>query len=303
MTSIMTFFIKVIYNLQYNKYNNIKTNYMNFNGKKYIMNYMFIIRGEKMEKPKYFNVKEFNNIKEIIYNSANKYKDNTAFIIKHQKDKKTQYENITYKRLLEDINKLGTALYEHGYKGKRIAIIGRNRYQWVISHLSNLLGGIVSIPLDKDLQYDELENSLIRSKADCIIFDEKLANNISQIKKKGNTNLSGFICMSELEGYETIGKLIDQGEKLINNGKKDYINAKIDEKAMNILLFTSGTTAKSKAVMLSHKNISSNIYAMQLVEDIRSTDSNIAFLPFHHIFGSTCLIMMLASGVKTSFPD
>ncbi len=256
-----------------------------------------------MKKPKYFNVKEFNNIKEIIYNSANQYKDNTAFIIKHQKDKKTQYENITYKRLLEDINKLGTALYEHGYKGKRIAIIGRNRYQWVISHLSNLLGGIVSIPLDKDLQYGELENSLIRSKADCIIFDEKLANNISQIKKKGNTNLSEFICMSELEGYETIEKLIKQGEKLINNGKKDYINAKIDEKAMNILLFTSGTTAKSKAVMLSHKNIASNIYAMQLVEDIRSTDSNIAFLPFHHIFGSTCLIMMLASGVKTSFPD
>ena len=256
-----------------------------------------------MKKPKYFNVEEFNNIKDIIYNSANKYKDNIAFIIKHQKDKKTQYENITYKRLLEDINKLGTALYEHGYKGKRIAIIGRNRYEWVISHLSNLLGGIVSIPLDKDLQYDELENSLIRSKADCIIFDEKLANNISEIKKRKNTNLSEFICMSELEGYETIGKLIEQGEKLINNGKKDYINAKIDEKAMNILLFTSGTTAKSKAVMLSHKNIASNIYAMQLVEDIRSTDSNIAFLPFHHIFGSTCLIMMLASGVKTSFPD
>ena len=72
---------------------------------------------------------------------------------------------------------------------------------------------------------------------------------------------------------------------------------------MNILLFTSGTTSASKAVMLSQKNIASNIYALQSVEDIRETDTNIAFLPFHHIFGSTCLIMMLASGVKTVFPD
>ena len=72
---------------------------------------------------------------------------------------------------------------------------------------------------------------------------------------------------------------------------------------MNIILFTSGTTSKSKAVMLSQKNIASNIYAMQCVEDIRSTDTNIAFLPFHHIFGSTCMAMMIACGVKTVFPD
>ena len=72
---------------------------------------------------------------------------------------------------------------------------------------------------------------------------------------------------------------------------------------MSILLFTSGTTSQSKAVMLSQKNIASNIYAMQCVEDIRCTDTNIAFLPFHHIFGSTCITMMLASGVKTVFPD
>ena len=98
-------------------------------------------------------------------------------------------------------------------------------------------------------------------------------------------------------------ELVDRGEELLKQGKKDYLNAKIDENAMNILLFTSGTTSNSKAVMLSQKNIASNIYAMQRVEDMRSTDTNIAFLPFHHIFGSTCMIMMLAQGIKTVFPD
>lgn len=253
---------------------------------------------------KIFEAKEFNNIKEIIYHCTNKYSDKIAFVIKHQENKKVTYENVTYKKLLEDINKLGTALYEIGLvKGKRIAVIGKNRYEWALAHISNLLGGMVSVPLDKDLQYDELENSLIRSKADCIIFDEKLTEKIEKIKLEGKTNLKEYICMSEIEGYKSVKELIEKGEHLLNEGNTNYINAQINENEMNILLFTSGTTSKSKAVMLSQKNIASNIYAMQCVEDIRSTDTNIAFLPFHHIFGSTCIIMMLASGVKTVFPD
>lgn len=249
------------------------------------------------------NIKEFNNIKEIIYNSAEMYSDNTAFVIKHKENSKVTYENISYADLLKNINKLGTALYNMGFKGKRIAVIGKNRYEWVIAHLANLLGGIVSIPLDKDLQYDELENSLIRSKADAIIFDEKLADIIEQIKVNDKTNLKEFICMTKNDKFNSLDKLITTGEKLINDGNQSYINAKINEDELAIILFTSGTTSKSKAVMLSQKNIASNIYGMQLVEDIRSTDTNIAFLPFHHIFGSTCLIMMLACGVKTTFPD
>lgn len=252
---------------------------------------------------KLYNAVEFNNIKEIIYNSAKVYSEKIAYVIKHVKDSKAEYENITYKRLLEDVNKLGTALYNMGMKGKRIAIIGKNRYEWAITYLANLLGGIVAVPLDKDLQYEELENSLIRSKADCIFFDEKLIERISNIKNNKKTCLSEYVCMSDVEGYRSVHGLLVKGEELLGKGESEYINAKIDENVMNTLLFTSGTTSESKAVMLSQKNIASNIYAMQCVEDIRSTDTNIAFLPFHHIFGSTGMIMMLASGVKTAFPD
>ena len=257
----------------------------------------------KRAKNMLYEATEFNNIKEIIYNSAKKFSEQIAFVIKHQENKKVTYENITYEKLLKDINSFGTALYNKGLNQKRVAIIGKNRYEWVVSHLANLLGGIVSVPLDKDLQYDELENSIIRSKADCIIFDEKLTDKITKIKEENNTNLTSYICMSKIEGFESVEELTKQGEVLIEEGNTQYIDAKIDENIMNILLFTSGTTSKSKAVMLSQKNIASNIYAMQCVEDIRSTDTNIAFLPFHHIFGSTCMIMMLACGVKTVFPD
>lgn len=256
-----------------------------------------------MKKNIIFEAVEFENVKQIIYNSAKKYENQIAFVIKHQENKKVSYENITYKQFLEDINKFGTALYNMGLKGKRVAIIGKNRYEWVLAHFANLLGAIVSVPLDKDLQYDELESSIIRSKADCIIFDEKLEEKIKKIKNENKTYLTNYICMSEMEGYKNAKELVTEGEKLLKEGKDEYINAHIDENKMNIILFTSGTTSKSKAVMLSQKNIASNIYAMQCVEDIRSTDTNIAFLPFHHIFGSTCMAMMIACGVKTVFPD
>ena len=257
-----------------------------------------------MERERYFNAKEFKNVKEIIYNSAKEYENNVAFVIKHKKDgKEVIYENKTYKQLLEDINGLGTSYLEQGFLNKRIAVVGRNRYEWVVAHLANLLGGIVSVPLDKELQLEELESSLARSKADVIVFDEKYIEMIEEIKNRNQTNLTEYICMSNQKGYKSIEELIEKGKELINNGNRKYIDIEIDSYKMNILLFTSGTTSKSKAVMLSQNNIASNVYAMLLVEEFYQTDVNLAFLPFHHIFGSTEMIVMLAIGLKTAFPD
>ena len=256
-----------------------------------------------MKDLKISNPKEFNNVKELIYYSAKTFDEKTAFVIKNKDNAKISYTNISYKQLLKDVNSLGTGLYNLGLKNKRIAVIGKNRYEWVLAHLSNLVGGIVSIPLDKDLQLDELENSLIRSRADAIIFDEKLLEMIKQISSNGQTQIKEYICMTEKNGYISVKDIMKKGKELLNNGNTDYIDYNVDSDIMSVLLFTSGTTSKSKAVMLSQRNITSNIYALQCVEDIRSTDTNIAFLPFHHIFGSTCMVMMLAYGVKTAFPD
>ena len=246
---------------------------------------------------------KFENIKEIIYNSVKMYPNHVAFVTKKIKEKGVEYKNTTYKKMLDEINALGTALYKLGLKGKRIAICGRNRYEWAISHLSCLLGGMISVPLDKELQVEELEDSLVRSKADAIVFDEKYEEKINTIKENGKTQIKVFICMSKFKDFINIPDLIEEGTEIIKSGNREYIDCEIDSHAMSILLFTSGTTSKSKAVMLSQYGIAVNVYDMQLVEDIRDTDVNIAFLPFHHIFGSTCMIVMLACGVKTVFTD
>ena len=249
------------------------------------------------------NIKEYENIKDMVIDVSSKRRNQTIFIKKYKEEKETRYENITYDKLLKDIQAFGTDLYKLGLKDKRVAVIGRNRYEWIVAHLSVLLGGMVSVPLDKELKIDELENSLIRSEVEAIVFDEKYVELIEKLKQRGNTKIKEYICMSEIPEYRSVDMLIKDGQKYLRSGYKDYLNCKIDKNKMSILLFTSGTTSKSKAVMLSQKNIASNIYALQLSEDFYDTDVNIAFLPFHHIFGQTGMLLMIINGVKTVFTD
>lgn len=256
------------------------------------------------EKNKFRDIPKIDTIKEIIYNSVKLYPNEIAFVTKVKKeDKSIEYINHTYTDLLNDINAFGTGLYDLKLKEKRVAIVGRNRYEWVVTHISNLFGGIVSVPIDKELQVNELEDSLIRSKVDAIVFDEKYIENIEYIKQNGKTNIKEFICMGNIDGYKTFNEVLKKGYEKLKNGEKDFIDYKIDPYKMSILLFTSGTTSKSKAVMLCQKGIATNVCDMLMVEGLLPTDTNIAFLPFHHIFGSTCIIVMLAAGVKTVFPD
>ena len=248
--------------------------------------------------------KRFRDIKQLIYNSAKLYPNNIAFTTKIKNThNETEYINHTYTDLLNDINAFGTSLYKLGLKNKRVAVIGYNCYEWAVAHLSNLLGNIVSVPLDKGLQIGELENSLVRSEVEAIVFDHKLEEVMKEIIKNGKTKIKYYICTEKMPEYLYFYDLMADGKKEIENGNKDYINAKIDPYKMSILLFTSGTTSLSKAVMLNQNGIATNIYDMQLVEVFYDTDVNIAFLPFHHIFGSTGMLVMLASGMKTVFPD
>lgn len=164
-------------------------------------------------------------------------------------------------------------------------------------------GGIVSVPLDKGLQTGELEDSLIRSEVSAIIFDKSLEASILEIKNNNKTKIEHFICTEKIPDFLYFYDLLFKGKEEINKDNSSFIEHNVDSNKMSILLFTSGTTSKSKAVMLNQKGIANNIYDMQCVEDFRSSDINIAFLPFHHIFGSTGMLVMLATGLKTVFPD
>lgn len=252
---------------------------------------------------KLYEAKEFKNLREVIKNSAKCFADNNAFIIKHKEKKDVTYENITYKQFDEEIDSLGTAFIKHGLKGKRIAVISKNRYEWILTYLATVNGTGIIVPLDKGLPAQEIESLLQRSKAEAVVFSEDYADIMRNIKQENKTKVSNFICMDKTEEFIYLADLVEEGKKLLKEGNKEFINSPIDEKTMSMIIFTSGTTSISKAVMLSHKNITSNLYALNQAEKIYSTDVNMAFLPFHHTFGSTGLMLFLNNGATNVFCD
>lgn len=263
----------------------------------------------KKEKYEIYETKNYNNIREVLDNAFTNYPDNIAFRLKEEQDKKIIYKDITYKQFQEEINALGTELISIGLKDKRIAIISKNRYEWILSYVAVLNGTGIAVPLDKGLPEEETESSLQRSYADCIIFASEYLDSMKKFKEAKSTNVTKFICMDSIndeekaEGFLYLQDLIEEGKKKVADGNREFIDAKIDNDKMSIILFTSGTTSKSKAVMLSHRNIASNITAMNKVEKFLSTDVNMAFLPFHHTFGSTGILIFLNHGCTNVFCD
>ena len=253
-------------------------------------------------KPK-FKAPRHENLRELLRYAAKEYGSDTAFIVKHKNGKEVSYEHISFEAFWNRVNQLGTALLKRGMKGKRIATVSKNRVEWMESHFAALGGLGYSVPLDKGLPYEELESSLARSYADVLVFEAAQIADIERLKAEGKTQVQEYICMDELEGYLSIPQLRDEGEKLLGEGFDEYLSLPIDKFENQIILFTSGTTSLSKAVLLSHYNLVENIYGLQLAEDIHRGDVNMAFLPYHHTFGSTGQTLMLACGVTTTYCD
>lgn len=239
----------------------------------------------------------------LINYGAEAYKGDDAYIVKHKQGKDISYEHIKFEDFRDHVNDFGTALLQKGFAGKRIAIIGRNCYEWMLTYFATLCGLGISVPLDKGLPFDELETSLQRSKADVLVFDKSHLALVETLREKNSTQVTDYISMDELEGFDDVRGLMEAGRKARENGFDDYLRLPLDGKATSILLFTSGTTSQAKAVQLSQYNITSNVYAMLKVQDIRHGDINMAFLPYHHTFGSTGQVVMLAAGVTTTYCD
>ena len=252
-----------------------------------------------------YKAERFNNIRDIISNSVKLYPNNVAFKIKHKNGKEISYTDITYTQFQKDINEFGTGLLGLGYKDKRVAVIGKNSYEWALTYYAVLNGLGVLIPLDKGLPEAEIELSLKRSKAEVIVFEKEYEEIINRIIENKTTSLKEAICMQEptFEYMKTLEEVKNLGAKELADGNNTFIEAEIDNKKMAAIIFTSGTTSMAKGVMLSHYNIASNIYCMQLVEKAYDTDVNMAFLPFHHTFGSTGLLFFLAHGATNVFCD
>ena len=229
---------------------------------------------------------KFTDLKDMLKQTGEVYGNRPAYIFKDNGSMKT----ISHKEFRDDINALGTVLINMGLKDKRIAVISENRYEWELSYLAIAAGVGVVVPLDKALPDNELESLILRSQVEAIFYSSKYDTIMNTLREKKNTNLKYFISMDLQEntnGIYSQKALLEKGKKLLEEGNTQYLDAKIDADKMGIMLFTSGTTAMSKAVMLSHKNLVTNVMDIIQRFDLTEEDRFLSFLPLHHVFECT----------------
>ena len=248
------------------------------------------------------NMLVVSDLKDMLNKTRELYGDRPGYKIKLEEGK---YQVYTHNEIRDMIDYLGTALINLGLKDKRIAVIGENRYEWELAYLSVVCGTGTVVPLDKSLPANELEELVERSEVEAIFYSKKYEEIVEKIKYSEKNKLKHLISMDSdihKEGIYSQKELIEKGKEFVEAGHRSFIDAKINPEEMSIMLFTSGTTSKSKVVALSHKNMVSNVMDFASVLDIDSSDRILSFLPLHHVF--ECTVGMLYSlyiGAQRSF--
>ena len=247
----------------------------------------------------------FTDLKDMLNKTETVFGDRPAYRFKTETPGK--HRIITHKEFRDQIKALGTALVDLGLKDERIAVISENRYEWGLAYLGVATGTGVVVPLDRALPGNEIESLISRSEAKAIFYSSKYDEVMNEIKQKGNTKIEYFISMDLEESKDGIysqKELLEKGKKLLEGGDTRFVDSKINNEEMGIMLFTSGTTSASKAVMLSHKNIVTNIMDISKVFDINENDVLLSFLPLHHVFECTVGFLFLISiGASIAFCD
>ncbi len=235
-----------------------------------------------------YEVRTIKDLKDMLTSSAALFGEKAAFLAKRKGS--DAYQPISYRQYKSDVDAFGTALLHLGLKGKRIALIGENRYEWSISYLSVINGTGIIVPLDRELPANEIENLLIRSKVSAIVFSGSVSEKLLPVVQ----SLDFIDYYINMDGSQSSDKnlsfhqVLEKGHELMAGGNTDFINAAIDNEEMSALLFTSGTTDLAKAVMLSHKNICANLMAMCSMLYIGQEDTFLSVLPIHHTYECTC---------------
>lgn len=215
-------------------------------------------------------------------------------------DRTGNVKTMTYRVFAERIAAFCAGLKACGKGGARVAIIGETSPKWYIAYLATVCGGGVAIPLDKELALGEIENFLMRSSADAIVFSPLFENKFREMAERHPEIM--FIPMSKCASAGIYGpnmnEIISMGD-----GKPSAFDEDSDINKMSVMLFTSGTTGTSKCVMLSEHNVCSAINAACESVYFFPDDVLLSVLPVHHTYELCCTLSGMNYGMEVAIND
>lgn len=240
-----------------------------------------------MKNIPYCKTTDLTNLRDVIKNRVKMGSDAPVFL--HKLVKGGEYVPVSATKYDKDIDTMGTAFMSMLKKGARIAILGETRYEWYVTYLATTNGTGCVVPLDKELSTDDITNMLERAEADMIVFSSSYISKVNEVYGKVDT-VKYYVCMDDTqdERFISYNTVYANGTKLLNEGDRTFLDATIDPEEMTVLLFTSGTTSKSKAVMLCQRNICYDLMNMFKMMYIDGNDTFMSVLPLHHTYECTC---------------
>lgn len=263
------------------------------------------IRNSKKPDRRVYESRRIKNFRELVSYTVENYPNNVAYKYKNKPTDKKIIEK-TYLQADSDIKSFGTAMLNRKIKNKKIGVIGKNRYEWCMTYLGTTTAGMIIVPLDKLLPEKELENLVRRSEIEVIVCDSQYIDTFKKLKKDKKVLLHTIISMDEIKDKDVLTwkNVIKEGKKLIDKGDTKYDEVEIDENALSVLLFTSGTTSEAKGVMLSQRNICINIEDVTTHAKMYPTDAILSVLPLHHTFESLVSFLYgFSCGITLAFCD
>ncbi len=270
----------------------------------------------------YYQAPPIYHLRDLLIESQKKFKDRISVAYREKvsdKDPATK----TYDDLYRDVVRMQDSLSKTTKAGSRIAVIGDNSYKWMVTYLAVASGFGTIVPLDRLLKPEELGPMLERSKASVVVYDAPF-HELMQSLKKDNDNISHTIFMESEKLTEKMEAEIrsehsadssffffndfmanaDCEADLESAGPDSLLwKAHRDDETCAIL-FTSGTSSSAKAVMLTEKNLCSNVRALLGSVSFDDNISALSVLPLHHTFENTCgFLTMLAIGARIDICD
>jgi long-chain acyl-CoA synthetase len=243
-------------------------------------------------------LKNLQSLKDIINIRYDLVLDKTAFIEKEAG--KEKFENITYREVKNKINGLGTyMLNKLNINGEKIAVIGENSHKWYVTYMAVACGVGIIVPLDKGLPENEILSLIERSGVKAIVYSHRRSETIQNLREDLPEDMIYIDMQKEKSDNISLSfdEIVAEGIKMIEKGDRSYIDAKIDREAFSVLLYTSGTSDKSKGVMLSHKNLCANVYSCSCVVPTFGKYTCFSILPMHHTYEFTLdYLFMTAAG-------